>query len=332
MAKQDVDNLPENRRKRIKRLKKLIVGTVIAAIVIPVILCIFFGVRLHIVKKDLDNSRAQMEAMREELEQYSSEVEDSVLVEAPNNMQSATQNFDGEGSIINSRTTLTSTGNENANSSQDAKTADGKKRVYLTFDDGPSDNTEEILDILKKYDVKATFFVVGNTSEHGQELLKRIVEEGHSIGIHSYSHKYSAIYDSEESFFEDFSKISDYIYDVTGVRTQICRLPGGSSNTVSKISMAELVRSLNEQNIECFDWNISGGDASGQKLSASAISNNVLKGIDRFQTAVVLLHDGADKDSTVEALDIVLKELTENDEIIIDKITENTPVILHISL
>ena len=109
-------------------------------------------------------------------------------------------------------------------------------------------------------------------------------------------------------------------------------MPGGSSNTVSKISMAELVRSLNEQNIECFDWNISGGDASGQKLSASAISNNVLKGIDRFQTAVVLLHDGADKDSTVEALDIVLKELTENDEIIIDKITENTPVILHISL
>lgn len=332
MAKQDVDNLPENRRKRIKRLKKLIVGTVIVAIVIPVILCIFLGVRLHIVKKDLDNSRAQMEAMREELEQYSSEVEDSVLVEAPNNMQSATQNFDGEGSIINSRTTLTSTGNENANSSQDAETADGKKRVYLTFDDGPSDNTEEILDILKKYDVKATFFVVGNTSEHGQELLKRIVEEGHSIGIHSYSHKYSAIYDSEESFFEDFNKISDYIYDVTGVRTQICRLPGGSSNTVSKISMAELVRSLNEQNIECFDWNISGGDASGQKLSASAISNNVLKGIDRFQTAVVLLHDGADKDSTVEALDIVLKELTENDEIIIDKITENTPVILHISL
>ena len=242
MAKQDVDNLPENRRKRIKRLKKLIVGTVIAAIVIPVILCIFFGVRLHFVKKDLDNSRAQMEAMREELEQYSSEVEDSVLVEAPNNMQSATQNFDGEGSIINSRTTLTSTGNENANSSQDAETADGKKRVYLTFDDGPSDNTEEILDILKKYDVKATFFVVGNTSEHGQELLKRIVEEGHSIGIHSYSHKYSAIYDSEESFFEDFNKISDYIYDVTGVRTQICRLPGGSSNTVSKISMAELKR------------------------------------------------------------------------------------------
>ena len=90
--------------------------------------------------------------------------------------------------------------------------------------------------------------------------------------------------------------------------------------------------SLNEKNIECFDWNISGGDASGQKLPASAITDNVLKGIDRFQTAVVLLHDGADKDSTVEALDIVLKELTENDEIIIDKITENTPVILHISL
>lgn len=332
MAKQEIERLPENRRKRIKRLKKVIVGTVIAAIVIPVMLCIFLGIRLHIVKKDLNNSKAQVEEMQMELERYSSEVEDSVLVENQNNMQPATQTFDGEGSIINSSTTLTSTGNENANSSQDAETADGKKRVYLTFDDGPSDNTEEILDILKKYDVKATFFVVGNTSEHGQELLKRIVEDGHSIGIHSYSHKYSSIYDSEEAFFEDFNKLSDYIYDTTGVRPQICRLPGGSSNTVSKISMVELVRSLNEKNIECFDWNISGGDASGKKLSASAITDNVLKGINRFQTAVVLLHDGADKDSTVEALDMILKELTENDEIIIDKITENTPVILHISL
>ena len=207
MAKQEIERLPENRRKRIKRLKKIIVGTVIAAIVIPVMLCIFLGIRLHIVKKDLNNSKAQVEEMQMELERYSSEVEDSVLVENQNNMQPATQTFYGEGSIINSSTTLTSTGNENANSSQDAETADGKKRVYLTFDDGPSDNTEEILDILKKYDVKATFFVVGNTSEHGQELLKRIVEDGHSIGIHSYSHKYSSIYDSEEAFFEDFNKI-----------------------------------------------------------------------------------------------------------------------------
>ena len=96
--------------------------------------------------------------------------------------------------------------------------------------------------------------------------------------------------------------------------------------------MADLVRELNDKGIECYDWNIAGGDASGQKLTADEIASNVLNGIERFQTAVVLLHDGADKDSTVEALDIILQNLTARDDIVIDRITEDTPVILHISL
>lgn len=331
MVNRDLERLPENRRKRINRLKKMIIAVVIAAIVIPVIVCIVLAVCLHNTKNDLNETRQQLEELQKLYESSrDNEVVQNVDAEGQDTVSNASA---GSGnSLINSDTALTSTGNENANSSQDAETADGKKRVYLTFDDGPSNNTEEILDILNKYDVKATFFVVGNTSEHGQELLKRIVSEGHSVGLHSYSHKYASIYDSEDAFFDDFNKISDYVYETTGVRSNICRLPGGSSNTVSKIDMADLVRELNDKGIECYDWNIAGGDASGQKLTADEIASNVLNGIERFQTAVVLLHDGADKDNTVEALDIILQNLTARDDIVIDRITEDTPVILHISL
>lgn len=331
MVNRDLERLPENRRKRINRLKKMIIAVVIAAIVIPVIVCIVLAVCLHNTKNDLNETRQQLEELQKLYESsQDNEVGQNVDAEGQDAASNASAGFGN--SLINSDTALTSTGNENANSSQDAETADGKKRVYLTFDDGPSNNTEEILDILNKYDVKATFFVVGNTSEHGQELLKRIVSEGHSVGLHSYSHKYASIYDSEDAFFDDFNKISDYVYETTGVRSNICRLPGGSSNTVSKIDMADLVRELNDKGIECYDWNIAGGDASGQKLTADEIASNVLNGIERFQTAVVLLHDGADKDSTVEALDIILQNLTARDDIVIDRITEDTPVILHISL
>lgn len=331
MASQDLEHLPENRRKRINRLKKMIIAVIIAAIVIPVIVCIVLAVCLHNTKVSLHETRQQLEEMQKYLESsQDNKAIENADVEGHDADSKASDSFGN--SLINSDTALTSTGNENANSSQDAETVDGKKRVYLTFDDGPSNNTEEILDILNKYDVKATFFVVGNTSEHGQEVLKRIVSEGHRVGLHSYSHKYASIYDSEDAFFDDFNQISDYVYETTGVRSNICRLPGGSSNTVSRIDMADLVRKLNDKGIECYDWNIAGGDASGQKLTAEEIASNVLNGIERFQTAMVLLHDGADKDNTVEALDIILENLTARDDIVIDRITEDTPVILHISL
>lgn len=327
MAKQDVNSLPESRRKRINRLKKIIIGTVIAAIVIPTVICICLGIRLHAVKKELANTLEEMSQLQADVREEKT-IEDEVVVESQN--MGAAPQYSGSG--LNSDSTLTGTGNENANSSQDAETVDGKKRVYLTFDDGPSNNTDAILDILDKYQVKATFFVVGNTSDHGKEVLKRIVEDGHSIGVHSYSHKYGSIYDSEEAFFEDHQKIIDYIYETTGVKPDICRLPGGSSNTVSKIPMVDVVRALNEKDMACYDWNISGGDATGQRLSAKEISQKVLNGTKRFQTSVVLLHDGADKDSTVDALEIILKELTKEDDIILEKITKDTPVILHISI
>ncbi|MBO4461285.1 MAG: polysaccharide deacetylase family protein, partial [Lachnospiraceae bacterium] len=104
------------------------------------------------------------------------------------------------------------------------------KKVYLTFDDGPSHNTELILDILKEYNVKATFFVIGRNDEYSKSLYKRIVDEGHTIALHSYTHRYSSIYASLDAYKEDLQKISDLVYDATGVRSKFIRFPGGSSN------------------------------------------------------------------------------------------------------
>lgn len=308
------EGLSVSRRQRVNRLKKLIVVAIGVAILIPWILCVVLGVRLHQANERLAREmektaelQAQIDSLQQQVDELY-EIYGSVIVE--------------EDAMIQER--------ENTGSKKDTESLDGKKRVYLTFDDGPSSNTSKILDKLKEYDVKATFFVTGANGKALKALYRRIVDEGHSIGVHSYSHKYDEIYASTNDFFDDFYLMSDTIYDATGVRSNICRLPGGSSNTVSKIDMKQTIHELNKQGITCFDWNVSGEDAKSGNISAKQIANNVLTGIEQFDTAIVLLHDGADKDQTVEALDIILKDLTQNDKIVIEPITGDTPVLLHI--
>lgn len=319
MVEREDRQLQKNRRKRVERLKKIILITVFAAILIPVLVSICFGILLHRANARLGKLEAEKADMQSQMDELSSKID---------NLQESITFYEKE---QEDDQTAAETVLENENSGQDIMTGDGIKRVYLTFDDGPSKYTDEILDVLSEYNVKATFFVVGDTSEEAKALYKRIINEGHSIGIHSYSHRYYEIYASEEAFFEDFYLLSDYIYDVTGVRPDICRLPGGSSNTVSKINMAEIVNELESQGITCYDWNISGGDAEGHKLSSGQIASNVLNGVNNFQTSIVLLHDGKDKATTVEAVRLILEDLTNQEKLEIKPITEETPIILHIT-
>lgn len=319
MVRQEDGQLQKNRRKRVERLKKIILITVFAAILIPIISSICLGFLLHGANARLRKLEAERADMQSRVDELSSQLD--------NLQQSITLYEEQQNGVQSAKETVL----ETENSGQDVMTGDGIKRVYLTFDDGPSKNTEAILDILAEYNVKATFFVVGDTSEESKALYKRMIDEGHSIGIHSYSHRYQEIYASKEAFFEDFYLLSDYIYDVTGVRPDICRLPGGSSNTVSKINMAEIVNQLNTQGVTCYDWNISGGDADGHGLSAEQIALNVISGVDTFQTSIVLLHDGKDKNQTVDALRMILDELTGREELEMKPITEETPIILHIA-
>lgn len=204
----------------------------------------------------------------------------------------------------------------------------GIRRIYLTFDDGPSANTDSILDILDEYGVKATFFVVGKDGYANQ--YKRIVEDGHTLGMHSYSHKYSEIYSSLEAYKQDLTKLHDFLYELTGVDCNIVRFPGGSSNTVSKVDMSELIAYLDEQNMIYFDWNVSSGDATGKHTSAEKIANNVLASIDKYNNVVVLFHDAAGKESTVEALPIVIESILEADNSVFLPITEDTVKVQHV--
>ena len=165
------------------------------------------------------------------------------------------------------------------------------KIVYLTFDDGPGEYTSKLLDILSKYNVKATFFTVG--SGH-PDLLKAEADAGHSIGIHSATHDYSKIYDSEDACFADLRKQQDTIENATGIRTTLVRFPGGSSNTVSKSYcsgiMTKLTKDLTDMGYQYFDWNVTSGDA-GETTSTSVVVQNVISGIQQHDVSIVLQHD-----------------------------------------
>ena len=168
-----------------------------------------------------------------------------------------------------------------------------KKRpmIALTFDDGPGEYTSKLLDILSKYNVKATFFTVG--SGH-PDLLKAEADAGHSIGIHSATHDYSKIYASEDAFFADLRKQQDTIENATGIRTTLVRFPGGSSNTVSKSYcsgiMTKLTKDLTDMGYQYFDWNVTSGDA-GETTSTSVVVQNVISGIQQHDVSIVLQHD-----------------------------------------
>lgn len=164
------------------------------------------------------------------------------------------------------------------------------KVIYLTFDDGPGKYTRELLDVLKKYNVKATFFVV-NTKY--TSLLSDIAAEGHAIGIHSTTHDYDEIYSSEDAYFADLYNMQEIIRKKTGITTTLVRFPGGSSNTVSRFNpgiMTRLTEALTENGFQYFDWNVNSGDAGGTKKTSKVVEN-VISGIEQRRVSIVLQHD-----------------------------------------
>lgn len=202
-------------------------------------------------------------------------------------------------------------------------------KVYLTFDDGPSPHTEEILNILDRYGVKATFFVVGTESIANPEALRQIVKQGHSLGVHSYSHKYAEIYASVEDFIKDLTRLRSYLENVTGVVSNIYRFPGGSSNTVSHIDMKEFVDCLESLGMRYFDWNVDSGDSGPVPLSADDLVKNSLNGIQSRETSMILLHDLVTKSTTVQALPMIIEGILAMEDTVILAITEDTDTVHH---
>jgi len=183
-----------------------------------------------------------------------------------------------------------------------------QKTIYLTFDDGPSPRTPEVLKILRDNGVKATFFVTAR-SKNSSHYMKDIVAEGHTIALHTYTHDYAKVYASEEAYFADLQQISDLVYNETGVRTNLIRFPGGSSNTVSRKYCSGIMTRLTQQVVDkgyvYFDWNITSGDADKGGSSAQKIINNCRK-VPSSNAVIVLMHDSVEKRTTVEALPEVI--------------------------
>ncbi len=227
--------------------------------------------------------------------------------------------------------TVSDSARNNAQIQRIVNVVDSKGVIYLTFDDGPSANiTPKILDILKRKGVKATFFIV-NYNEDTEYLVKRIVSEGHSIGIHGYSHDYSKIYVSEDAFINNIEVLKNKIKNSTGVDTKIMRFPGGSSNTVSKKYcqgiMTNLAKTLNDKGYRYFDWNVSSEDAGGAYTSTE-VYNNVVNYLSRERINVVLMHDATDKVWTLNALENVI-DYGLSHGYKFSNITDDTPVVHH---
>ena len=313
MVKSLMAEMNNKRQRRVQRLKRLIVIMLVMVFVIPVTISIVLAVQLHGLGKQVSELQAEIASMQIQLEEQKVDAADS-------------QELTEEEASADVQTL------ENQNvwseSSSTTPADSGIHKVYLTFDDGPSANTDQILDILDEYGVKATFFVVGKEGYNDQ--YRRIVEEGHTLGMHSYSHVYRDIYESVEAYGQDLEKLHTYLYELTGVDSRIVRLPGGSSNTVSKDKIQDIIAYLGQQGMTYYDWNVSSGDAASGYVSAQQIADNVLNHVSEHHTSIVLMHDASGKNTTVEALPIILEKILESDNMVLLPITENTVPIQHV--
>lgn len=309
-----------DRSARVRRIKRVLVLLLILIIILPTVLCICLFVKLNKLEKqiyDLSLIREKHTIITEnttildakESEPVAPKAEAVTLIKEKTNDQVVEEkivnNESEQNNVLEDETNKVTEEIEENESPVLNKSK--LKRVYLTFDDGPSCHTERILNILNEYGVKATFFVNGKEADSLKPLYKRIVDEGHQIGMHSYTHVYHDIYANTDAFTYDLDRIQAYIYEQSGVLPTIYRFPGGTSNTVSRVSMSEFAEILDQRGIRYYDWNVLSGDASSANgISSSAIVNNVIGGALNQEDAIVLLHDLPEKKSSVEALPVIL--------------------------
>lgn len=306
-------------KKLTKRQK--IKGIVVALSVLLVAVAsvsVFFGIKYSVARKQLSQAVNELSELQssmnvqlsEEASRYNEISEnrdfESAAYEAEieNKSKEYQSKVDELNKKINDLNKQLSQKKEQAASSGQTVSSGGQT-VYLTFDDGPSAVTVDILNVLDKYSVKATFFV---TSGKYNSVMKEIVKRGHSIGLHCYNHSYSAIYKSDEAYFADLQKISDLVLSQTGKESKLIRFPGGSSNTVSKKYsngiMSRITKSVTEKGYVYFDWNCQTGDAEG----ITDINKLVKNGTTYPKSAkniVILMHDT--KSATVKALPRIIE-------------------------
>lgn len=182
-----------------------------------------------------------------------------------------------------------------------------EKIVYLTIDDGPSENTLPILEILRKEEVKATFFVIGSQVEKYPDILRMTHAEGHAIGNHTYSHNYSEIYQSPEAFVANLKKSEELLYKLIGIRPKVIRTPGGTHGNFS----VSFYNAVDKEDYLVYDWNVSTEDATAPLVPTENLIQNVKRQVPGKDRIIMLMHDAPGKWTTVEALPHIIQYLKE---------------------
>ena len=230
----------------------------------------------------------------------------------------------------NENKTQTNKVSENKTAESKTTTSNGKSIAYLTFDDGPSSITNSVLDILKKYNVKATFFVI-NSGSYNKTTLQREVNEGHTIGLHAYDHNYAIAYKDDNSYLDGIDKLRAKVKADTGFDSHYIRFPGGSSNTISKRYskgiMSRITKTAKQRGYKYYDWNVDDDDA-GRARTADDCYNNVVKELRPNRSNIVLMHDFGTNKKILDALPRIIEYCQKNGYTMLP-IDDNTPEIHH---
>ena len=322
-------------RRRIELYKKVIIYGFLVLTILPILTSVFLLYKVDKLEERLEYALSEDGGDYLTLRQSRDALKDNPNVNSGRFATSVksvlgTTNAKG-GKADNTADTETITPDEaDKESATEEKTpAKDVKRVYLTFDDGPSIYTGQILDVLAANNVKATFFVIGRDKEY-YDYYRRIVDEGHTIGMHSYSHVYQDVYASVESFGNEIEQLNQLIYDVTGVKSNIFRFPGGSSNNVAPLPIQDYIAYLNEHDINYYDWNALNGDAVTSGLTPEQLVSNIMNDVENNRDSIVLMHDLQTTHTTVESLQLLIDTLkSEGYEML--PISEETPLIQHVS-
>lgn len=311
-------------RKNVDNIKKLLFVLFLIMFAVPIIFCLYLMLRMNSLERKIDRLADGVSQSKNEIELPVGTTEDLAALDfgayddlGKSNLDSNMNLGQTDGSASDIATDSDAEDISKEQSGSMTKTFSNGKKVYLTFDDGPSTHTDELLRILRENDVKATFFCVYNPDQSTWPSYRHIVSEGHTLGMHSYTHVYDEIYSDLDAYKEDVTKIHDFLYEQTGYDSIYYRFPGGSSNTVSNVSMQEMIEYLGSQGIIYYDWNALSGDAVDGTLSAEVLNETVMGYVRANEgDSIVLLHDLEDIPTTIEGLqDLITTLKTEGYEL-----------------
>ena len=301
--------------------KRMILVVILLTITVLAVIVVVQGVQIHKIKLGNESRAAQNAEQAETIERQTKQLEEQMqeleeLRRQKNELETLTQQQSERLAALEAQvaaaaaatTSTTSAGGYQAlypdfyAPQTYSATSSPDNTAYLTFDDGPSGNTDIILQTLQEENVKATFFVVGTDDAGNLARMRRIVQEGHTIGMHSYSHSYKKIYASVEAFLKDMYQVFNLIKDTTGVTPTCFRFPGGSINSYNKAVYKDIKAEMIRRGFVPYDWNVSSGDASTTKYTPEQLTGHVLNGIGSKSRIIVLMHDSSSKENTAQAV------------------------------